>query len=115
MGASHLKRKQWEDALASYTTCIEVDPNEPRGWLKCGEAMLQLKRHEDTERYLRKALELNPLMTDAIVEYGYLELDRGDIESAEECFERVLSIEPGHKKALAGSKSIRRTVEGNKK
>jgi tetratricopeptide (TPR) repeat protein len=114
LGTLHGKKKEWEEALDSFTTCVDIDPNEPRGWLKCGEAMLNLKRLEESERYLRKALELNPTMTDAIVEFGYLELERGDLESAEEFFEQVLSIDPGHKKALAGSRSVRRTTEGRK-
>lgn len=114
MGTMHGKKKQWEEALASYTMCVDIDPDEPRGWLRCGEAMLHLKRLEESERYLRKALELNPMMTDAIVEFGFLELERGDLASAEECFERVLSVNPEHRRALAGSRVVHRKAAGGK-
>ncbi len=106
------KKKEWEEALAAFTMCVDIDTNEPRGWLKCGEAMLHMKRLEESERYLRKALELNPMMTDAIVEFGYLSLERGDLQGAEECFEKVLSVEPTNRKALAGSRVLHKKTGG---
>lgn len=104
------RRRAWEDALKSFTQAVDIDPSEPRGWHKCGEALLALRRLNDSERYLRKALELNPAMTDAVVEFGYLALQRGDTEAAEELFERALQMDPGHRRAMAGVRSTGRSA-----
>ncbi|MEK6649649.1 MAG: tetratricopeptide repeat protein [Bacteroidota bacterium] len=104
------RRRRWEEALESFTHAVGIDPKEPRGWHKCGEALLALRRLSDSERYLRKALELNPAMTDAVVEFGYLALQRGDTEAAEELFERALQMDPGHRRAMAGVRSTGRSM-----
>ena len=104
------RRRTWEEALASFTHAVDIDPSEPRGWHRCGETLLALRRLNDSERYLRKALELNPMMTDAVVEFGYLALQRGDTEAAEELFERALQMDPGHRRAMAGVRSAGRTM-----
>ena len=104
------RRRHWEEALESFTHAVDIDPKEPRGWHKCGEALLALRRLSDSERYLRKALELNPAMTDAVVEFGYLALQRGDTEAAEELFERALRMDPGHRRAMAGVRTTGRSM-----
>jgi tetratricopeptide (TPR) repeat protein len=79
----------------------------------CGEVLLSLQRLDEAERYLHKALELNPLLTDAVVDFGYLFLQRGDFQRARECFERALQLEPGHSKALRGTRELKLTQNLN--
>jgi len=79
----------------------------------CGEVLLSLQRLDEAERYLHKALELNPLLTDAVVDFGYLFLQRGDFQRARECFERALQLEPGHPNALRGTRELKLTQNLN--
>ncbi|MCU0453667.1 MAG: tetratricopeptide repeat protein [Bacteroidetes bacterium] len=102
------RRRRWEEALSSFTQAVDIDPKNARGWHRCGEAFLALHRLNESERYLRKALELNPSMIDAVVEFGYLALQRGDREAAEELFERALQMDPGHHRAQAGVRTASR-------
>ncbi len=103
------RRRQWEEAFTSFTQAVDIDPKNARGWHKCGEALLALQRLNESEQYLRKALELNPSMIDAVVEFGYLALQRGDREAAEELFERALEMDPAHRRAQAAVRTVTRT------
>lgn len=105
-GSLAKRRRRWEEALASFSQAVDIDPGNARGWHKCGEALLALHRLNESEQYLRKALELNPSMIDAVVEFGYLALQRGDGEAAAELFERALEMDPGHRRAQAGVRSV---------
>jgi tetratricopeptide (TPR) repeat protein len=107
LGLAYSKMFDWRRAYEEFVHAIEMDPNEPRAWHMCGEALLSLQRLDEAERYLRRALELNPLLTDAVVDFGFLFLRRGDVEHARECFERALQLEPHHSKALEGTRELK--------
>jgi Tfp pilus assembly protein PilF len=47
------------------------------------------------------------------VDFGYLFLQRGDFQRARECFERALQLEPGHSKALRGTRELKLTQNLN--
>lgn len=111
LGLAFARQKDWEGAYGEFVTAVEMDPNEPNGWQMCGEVLLALGRFDEAERYLRKSLELNPRLTDAIANVGYLYLHRGDAETASECFDRALSLEPRHVKALRGKQQLRLTAK----
>ena len=101
-----MKTKSWTSAYEEFVAAVEMDPNEPNGWQMCGEVLLSLERFDEAERYLRKALELNPHLTDAIANVGFLYLLRGDAQTASECFERALALEPRNPKALRGKQQV---------
>ncbi len=113
LGLAYQRTKEWTSAYEEFVAAVEMDPNEPNGWQMCGEVLLSLERFDEAERYLRKALELNPHLTDAIANVGFLYLFRGDWGAASECFERALALEPRNSKALKGKQQIqsgRKTV-----
>ena len=109
LGLGFSRLREWNSAYEEFVSAIEMDPNEPNGWQMCGEVLLSMERYDEAEQYLRKALELNPHLTDAIANVGYLYLQRGDSETAFECFERALSLEPRNVKALRGKQQLNRT------
>jgi len=113
LGMAYTKVYDWRAAHDEFVAAIEMDPNEPRAWQMCGEVLLSLQRLDEAERYLHKALELNPLLTDAVVDFGYLFLQRGDFQRARECFERALQLEPGHPNALRGTRELKLTQNLN--
>ncbi|MBI3585887.1 MAG: tetratricopeptide repeat protein [Ignavibacteriales bacterium] len=106
LGMAHTKVYDWRKAYDEFVVAIEMDPNEPRAWQMCGEVLVSLQQLDEAEQYLRKALELNPHCTDAVVDVGYLFLKRGDYQHAREFFERALEMEPHHPKALQGTREL---------
>ncbi len=109
LGMAYAGIFDWRKAYEEFVVAIEMDPHEPRAWHMCGEALIALQRLDEAERYLRKALELNPMLTDAVVDFGFLFLKRGDRARAQECFERALQLEPHHSKALEGTRELTST------
>jgi len=107
LGTAYVKIYDWRKAYDEFVMAIDMDPNEPKAWHMCGEVLLSLQRLDEAERYLRKALELNPLMTDAVADFGFLFLKRGDLQRAREYFERALELEPRNPKALQGARELK--------
>jgi tetratricopeptide (TPR) repeat protein len=97
---------EWRRAYEEFATAIDMDPNEPNAWQRCGEVLIALHQLDAAEQYLRKALELNPHCVDAVVNFGELYLQRGDYQHARECFETALSYDPTHRKALQGRATL---------
>ena len=109
LGTAYAKMYDWRRAHDEFVIAVEMDPNEPRAWHMCGESLLALHRLDEAERYLKKALELNPQLTDAVVDFGFLFLRRGDYQRARELFEQALQLEPHHSKALQGTRELKQS------
>lgn len=107
LGTAYTKIHNWQEAYAEFVTSVELNPTEPSTWQMCGEVSIVLQQLDEAEQYLRKALELNPHLTDAVVNFGFLFLQRGDPKRALEFFEKALMLEPRHPKALQGKRQLR--------
>ena len=111
LGIAYIRMRQWKNAYEEFVVAVEMDPNEPRGWQKCGECLIALRELDQAEEYLRKALELNPKFTEAVVNYGFLYLERGDRKRAAELFDGVLAVDPTHVGAKEGRRMAIRSNE----
>jgi tetratricopeptide (TPR) repeat protein len=105
-GRLHARRGEWDHAYEEFATAVDLDPDEARGWQMCGSAMLALYRLDESERYLHKALRLDPSLTDAIIDLGLLALRRGNFEAAQEQFMQALTMEPGNRRARDGQREL---------
>jgi tetratricopeptide (TPR) repeat protein len=106
LGIAFSRMQQWKNAYEEFAVASDMDPGEPRSWQKCGECLIALRELDQAEHYLRKALELNPRFTDAVVNYGFLYLERGDRTHAAELFDRVLAVEPTNPGAKEGKRLV---------
>jgi len=111
LGLAFARMLQWRNAYQEFVVAVDMDPKEPRAWQKCGECLIALRELDQAEHYLRKALELNPKFTDAVVNYGYLYFERGERAKASELFEHVLAQEPMHTGAREGKNLIQRSSQ----
>ena len=107
LGTAYAKMYNWRKAHDEFVIAIDMDPNEARAWQMCGEALVALHRLDEAEQYIRKALELNPQFADAMVDFGFLFLRRGDYQRARELFEQALQLEPDHSRALQGTREVK--------
>ncbi len=106
LGIAFSRMRQWKNAYEEFAVASDMDPAEPRAWQKCGECLIALRELDQAEHYLRKALELNPKFTEAVVNYGFLYLERGDRTHAGELFDRVLALEPTNPGAREGKRLV---------
>jgi tetratricopeptide (TPR) repeat protein len=106
LGRLYARQGEWERAHDEFVMSVEADPEEARGWHMCGNALLALHRLDESERYLRKALELDPALADAMADLGLIALRRGDLEGAQEHFMHVLNMEPANRRAKHGQREL---------
>ena len=111
LGIAFSRTRQWKSAYEEFVVATDMDPNESRSWQKCGECLIALRELDQAEHYLHKALELNPKFTDAVVNYGFLYLERGDRVQAGELFDKVLEIDPSNLGAREGKRLLHRPVK----
>lgn len=111
LGIAYSRTRQWKNAYEEFVVATDMDPKEPRSWQKCGECLIALRELDQAEHYLRKALELNPRFTDAVVNYGFLYLERGDRAQAGELFDKVLEIDPTNAGAREGKRMVLHTAK----
>ena len=78
---------------------IEVAPEpaarDAEGWFEHGVELEAVEPERARRAYLR-AIELEPLHADALVNLGRLLHERGDVADAAERYRRALAVRPGH-------------------
>lgn len=112
LGTAYHALNDPKNAYNEFVLAIEMSPNEPLSWQKCGEVLLEMKRYDEAEQYLRKALELQPDFADALANFGQLWLLRGDRVQSEAYFNKALSVDPHHARARFGKLTITRSAGG---
>jgi tetratricopeptide (TPR) repeat protein len=95
----------WKAAHQEFIISIDMGANDAQVWQRCGQSLLQLRRYDEAEHYLEKALGLDPRFPATYVDVGYLHLHRGEIETAINNFETALSLQPGFPPALEGKRA----------
>ncbi len=90
-------------AKADYAKAIDLDPTEPFNYLDYGVVMALQGQFQAAIDTTRKALDLDPLATDALGNIGQYQLALRDWAGAEATFMRVLQIAPGNDTVLGTS------------
>jgi serine/threonine protein kinase/Tfp pilus assembly protein PilF len=81
LGAAWAGLHEWDKAVKSYTTAIEIDPDS-NDYLNRGRAYLELKDTDKAMADFTSAVRLNPNNARAYVERGDVYLDKQDITNA---------------------------------
>jgi Tfp pilus assembly protein PilF len=105
LGQSYIGIYNWKEALGEFTLSIDMGADEAQVWQRCGQCLLQLRRYDEAEQYLNKALGLDPQLAATYVDVGYLHLHRGEIETAIINFETALTLQPGLPSAIEGKRT----------
>ena len=105
LGQCYVGIYNWKAALGEFTISIDMGANEAQVWQRCGQCLLQLRRYDEAEQYLNKALGIDPHLAATYVDVGYLHLHRGEIETAIINFNTALTLQPGFPAALEGKRT----------
>ncbi|MFA6092898.1 MAG: tetratricopeptide repeat protein [Elusimicrobiota bacterium] len=84
-----------EDALAQYAQVLALKPRNPEARYNYGLDLLRLDRPEQALEHLRLAAQLQPI-PQVFNNLGAAFAATGDLRSAQECFLRALSMDPGN-------------------
>ncbi|MFZ5621970.1 MAG: tetratricopeptide repeat-containing sulfotransferase family protein [Pseudomonadota bacterium] len=82
------------EAGAAYAQLCTQFPRDPEAWNMLGVIRGRLGAAQEAERYLRRALELDPQYGPAWSNLGTLMQHAGRLDDAAACFRRSLSINP---------------------
>ncbi|CAD7696130.1 unnamed protein product [Ostreobium quekettii] len=92
---------EYSDALSSYSAAIELDPKSPMLYSKRAAAYLILRQHGHALRDLDRAMELDREYVQGFIQRGRAHLEVCKFDGAEEDYQAVLELKPGHKTATA--------------
>ena len=90
------------EAESSYRTLLAADPTRyPGGWNNLGLMLLSGGRAAEAVAPLRRAVALDPLLVEALVNLGGAQLQQGDLAGADQTLRRALRFQPTNVSALA--------------
>jgi tetratricopeptide (TPR) repeat protein len=100
-GNHYLQQHSWEKAIDCYTESLRVNPKDEASIINRGTAYLMLNDNEKAQKDFETALNLNKNLAVAYSNLGYLHfiggnkfLSRGNYAKSEDCFEKVIELEP---------------------
>lgn len=91
---------RWKMAERFYRRSLAIK-QDPWIWLLLGWALDRLKRHDEAEECLRKALEVDPDYDEAHYNLGYSYRKDGKFPLAEKHLKRAIEIDPKYQLAYA--------------
>ncbi|NLU81130.1 tetratricopeptide repeat protein [Micromonospora sp. HNM0581] len=95
------------EALADFTSVIDVDPNFADHYFNRGNILRRLGRNEEALADYEQALLLSPPFPEAYYNRGDVRLELGDVVGALADFDRVLELDPEHVDARSNRAAIR--------
>ncbi|MEO3776553.1 tetratricopeptide repeat protein [Micromonospora sp. B11E3] len=96
-----------EEALADYSSVIEVDPNFHDHYFNRGNILRRLGRNKEAVEDYERALRLSPPFPEAYYNRGDARLELGDVNGALADFDRVLELDPEHVDARLNRAGLR--------
>mmetsp|Transcript_32350 Transcript_32350/g.52281 ORF Transcript_32350/g.52281 Transcript_32350/m.52281 type:complete len:393 (-) Transcript_32350:570-1748(-) len=86
--------EQYEKALESYNTAIDLDPSVANYYVSRAHAHIQLEHFTDAVSDANSAIKLEPNFAKAYVRKGRACFELSEFETAKEAFEKANSLEP---------------------
>jgi curved DNA-binding protein CbpA len=105
-GKRFLTSKQYEQALTLFGQAVYFDSSIAEYHFFYGVSLLNSRKIKDSEKSIRKAIELDPYNSDYIAELGNIYLRLGFTTRAKNTFEKALKYNPFNDSAKAGLKTL---------
>jgi tetratricopeptide (TPR) repeat protein len=92
LGFTYFNEKRWEAAKACYERALELDPELHAARVPYGWCLYYLGQLEASRESFQAFLEVDPEYPDAIFALALIDIDRGELESAERLLRRVVML-----------------------
>lgn len=93
IGCCQASRYYWNEAINSFTTSINVQPDVPQSHFALAGAYIALDRLDEAISCLETVLKLNSNSPEAYVELGNIQIRQGNFSDAEDYFNRAIKID----------------------
>ncbi len=90
------RNKVWNTKLSLWKDVAEKSPNNGRGLMNYGLALMRKGDYPEAEKYYLKAFEINPDYSTLNINLGILKNAQGDTAKAEEYFKKALELNPSN-------------------
>jgi len=94
LGASLVARGQNDSAVEHFARIAELMPNEASSYINLALVELSLRRFDETERYLRKAIQVDRHSTQAFTDLANYYRLRGQAPAAEQVLDEAVGQNP---------------------
>jgi protein O-GlcNAc transferase len=93
-GNDLLARGLFAQAVTSYRSSLDIEPDSVRGHNNLGQALMRLGRYADAMASFQRAIELDPTYAIGYNNLGIAHFEQGDFENAAACYQRALELNP---------------------
>lgn len=95
-GARLVSQGKWEQAKSCFQYLIELDPEIFLGHYNLAVVLQNQKYDSEAISAYLRALKINPKDLDALKQLAYLYYTNRQNDLAQECFQKILQLEPNH-------------------
>lgn len=93
-GKAFMNTNQFDKAYSVLQSVYFLDSLNPELNTNLSVCAIQLRKFNDAEKYLNKVISYNPNYTAALINFGYLQMEKGEYQNAILSFNKVLLIQP---------------------
>jgi len=94
IGLAHDFQGDYEEALESYETALELDESHSRSAFRLGHNLALRGQEEDALEYYQQCLSTGPATVGVLTNLGLLYEDARQFEKAVQCYEQILGADP---------------------
>ncbi|MCK9627165.1 MAG: tetratricopeptide repeat protein [Bacteroidales bacterium] len=84
------RNRVWDNELTLWSDVTEKSPENARGWMNYGVALMQIAKYDKAETKFLKAASLNPSYAYIYINLGILKAAKGDPEEAETYYKKAI-------------------------
>lgn len=96
LGLIEAERGKWQEALVLWNEVIQRSPTADETLREMGWTHHLLKHPKEAEQFLKRALEINPENTKALIDLGTVYFAGGWVQGAVEAWSKAMEKEPGN-------------------
>lgn len=102
LGIAFSMSKAWKKAADTFYRSLEIKPDNPDAMCLYADVLIKLRRLDEAESYLHKALSLDKSSAEIHTSMALLALARSDKKSAKKYFNKALELDTTNFRALEG-------------
>ncbi|MCH7987917.1 MAG: tetratricopeptide repeat protein [Planctomycetes bacterium] len=103
----HEHQKKFIQARKMYLSILDDDPRNANAYHRLGVVLTRMGKQDEAIPYYQRAVELNPMSSEILSDFGYALFLNDDFEIAEEALQQALAIDPTHKRSIGNLAMVR--------
>jgi len=111
IGLVYLKQDNLEEATKYFKQSVDTAPQDEVVAFNVGEVFFTNQKLDEAERYFKMASNIKPDWPEPYLKLGYVALNKNDMPTAIENFEKFLKLEPQDSPRVAMVQQILQTIK----